>query len=159
MPIHQRSQRRNLPSRLTDHDRREASEAGRFSPSPPSAVSSSPSRIEEQRPEPLVTASSRPWRPYERRCRPSAFRRGRKESGRRLRFLSFGAGISSHNPSRSASASAVVAWWNGMGWNGAHRATAAGQAAHHMPLSASAPAFSRLGEKGGVEVGDGCKQV
>jgi hypothetical protein len=88
MPIHQRSQRRNLPSRLTDHDRREASEAGRFSPSPPSAVSSSPSRIEEQRPEPLVTASSRPWRPYERRCRPSAFRRGRKESGRRLRFLS-----------------------------------------------------------------------
>jgi hypothetical protein len=153
MPIHQRSQRRNLPSRLTDHDRREASEAGRFSPSPPSAVSSSPSRIEEQRPEPLVTASSRSWRPYERRCRASAFRRGRKESEGGSAFFSWSGNQLSQ--SEQVSISFGFGCLVGMRRNGAHRATAA----HHMPLSASAPAFSRLGEKGGVEVGDGCKQV
>lgn len=119
-----------------------------LSPSPVSLFLSHPHKKKTET-GPLLTASStRSRRPCEQaaalRCRPSSFRRGRKESAGDCAFF-LGAGISSPNPSRSASASALVAWWNGMEWNGAHRATAA----HHMPLSASAPAFSRLGEKGG----------
>lgn len=117
-----------ITGRLADHDRGEASAAGRFPPlQRVSSSSSLPHRKEKKRKTANGTAPHRiifllglGGLVCEGRSLSPVLLSASKKGigGGRLRVLSFlGAGISS----RSASAPALVAWWNGMEWDGRER--------------------------------------